>query len=261
MTDVSEGSGLRWRQLGAGEIGGVAALAARCVAVDGGLPLVADEAFLSGRFAGPDVRTLVAAEASGTLVAAAAIRPHKNTDGVPVARATGLVDPSWRGRGLGTRLLDWQLACGADVGVDTGHAAGGTGGSGGVGVAGGLAGGVAGGGLVGGAGGGGVGGAGGGGGAGGTGSLRPAAGRGVAGGGVVTVETESLSPAAERLFASRGLACVFAEDVLRFDLGNVAVPPVRVPPDVVLSPWTDELAPRFFEVYSAAFAERPGFPG
>ena len=203
------GPELHWRELGVGEIGGVAALAARCVAADGGLPLAADEAFLSRRFAGDGVRTLVATEASGRLVAAAAVRPHNTADGVPGARATGFVDPSWRGRGLGARLLDWQLADNTVAGSSV------------------------------------------------AGSTVARVGGGVA----VTVETESVSPAAERLFASRGLTCAFAEDVLRFDLGHVAVPRVRVPPDVVLSPWTAELASRFFEVYSAAFAERPGFPG
>jgi mycothiol synthase len=179
-----------WRDLGADELDSVAALAARCVAADGGLPLVADVLFLRRRFAGEGVRTLVA-EAAGTLVAAAAVRPQDHA-GVREYRATALVDPSWRGRGQGARLLDWQLGATPDA---------------------------------------------------------------------VTVETEALTPAAEQLFASRGLTCTFAEDVLRFDLARTPVPAIGVPDDVVLRPWDAELAPRFFAVYSAAFADRPGFPG
>jgi mycothiol synthase len=185
-----------WRELaaekphGADELDSVAGLAARCVAVDGGLPLVADVSFLRRRFAGEGVRTLVA-EAAGTLVAAAPVGAQ-NHAGVREYRATGLVDPSWRGRGLGARLLDWQL--------------------------------------------------------------DPAS-------GPVTVETEALTPAAEKLFASRGLACTFAEDVLRFEVSGTPVPAIGVPDDVVLRPWDADLAPRFFAAYSAAFADRPGFPG
>ncbi|GAA1756652.1 N-acetyltransferase [Luedemannella helvata] len=205
---------LTWGTLAPGELRAVAALAARCVAADGGLPLVADEAFLARRFAGEGVRTLVA-EAAGSLVAAAATRPQDQ--GV---RATGLVDPDWRGRGLGSRLLDWQLGEGAahaTAGEGAAHATAGEG-----------------------------------------------AARGTAGDGAgrppVTVETEALTPAAERLFATRGLGCVFAEEVLRFDL-DAGAPLSPVPEGVVLRSWDADLAPRFYAVYHAAFAERPGFPG
>jgi len=78
--------------------------------------------------------------------------------------------------------------------------------------------------------------------------------------GAVTVETEGLTGPAADLFASRGLRQVFAEDVRR--LGLVGPPPeVALPAGVRLEPWSADAAPRFFAVYSAAFAERPGFPG
>jgi mycothiol synthase len=75
----------------------------------------------------------------------------------------------------------------------------------------------------------------------------------------VTVETESLTGAAAALFGTRGLRQVFAEDVLRFDLAHPP-PAVALPPGVRLLPWSGAVADRFFAVYAAAFAERPGFP-
>ena len=78
--------------------------------------------------------------------------------------------------------------------------------------------------------------------------------------GTVTVETESLTPAQEDLFASRGLRQVFAEDVMRIDLTG-GVPEAVWPDGTTLHEWTAESAQRFFAVYTAAFRERPGFPG
>ena len=78
--------------------------------------------------------------------------------------------------------------------------------------------------------------------------------------GTVTVETESLTPAQGELFASRGLRQVFAEDVMRIDLTGDVPAPVW-PPGAVLQDWSAETAPRFFAVYTAAFRDRPGFPG
>lgn len=76
----------------------------------------------------------------------------------------------------------------------------------------------------------------------------------------VTVETESLTAEQERLFSARGLRQVFAEDVMRIDLTAV-VPAAVWPVGTTLREWTAESAPRFFQVYEAAFRERPGFPG
>lgn len=76
----------------------------------------------------------------------------------------------------------------------------------------------------------------------------------------MTVETESLTAGAAELFASRGLRQVFAEDVMRFDLTRPP-PDVALPPGVRLENWSAATAYRFFDVYAAAFAERPSFPG
>jgi mycothiol synthase len=75
----------------------------------------------------------------------------------------------------------------------------------------------------------------------------------------VRLESESLTEGAHRLFLSRGLRQTFAEDVMRRDLA--APVDVPVPAGVTLTPWTPELAGRFFAVYEASFRERPGFPG
>jgi mycothiol synthase len=104
---------LTWRPLAAGDIPAVAALAGRCLAADGGLPLVADEPFVRRRYAAEGARGTVAEAADGILVAAGATRP----DGVGV-RVTGLVDPAHRGRGIGARLLDGLLADADDLTAD-----------------------------------------------------------------------------------------------------------------------------------------------
>ncbi|MEV6495066.1 hypothetical protein AB0M20_41565, partial [Actinoplanes sp. NPDC051633] len=75
--------------------------------------------------------------------------------------------------------------------------------------------------------------------------------------GQVTVETEFLTAELSELFGSRGLRQVFAEDVMRFDLGR-PVPEPAWPGGITLSGWDGR---RFFGVYEAAFRERPGFPG
>ena len=43
--------------------------------------------------------------------------------------------------------------------------------------------------------------------------------------------------------------------------GSAAIPPVRAPDKLVLSPWGEADPARFFAVYDAAFRDRPGFPG
>ncbi len=75
----------------------------------------------------------------------------------------------------------------------------------------------------------------------------------------VTVETESLTEAAIALFTSRGLRQVFAEDVLRIE--PAAAAPPRWPVGAELAGWSAATAGRFYQVYEAAFRDRPGFPG
>jgi len=89
-----------WHELTPDDLPAVSALAGRCLATDGGLPLLTDLGFLRARFTAGET---LAASDGANLVAAAATRPALD-------RALGLVDPGWRGRGLGSRLLDWSLA-------------------------------------------------------------------------------------------------------------------------------------------------------
>ncbi|GAB3810544.1 hypothetical protein GCM10027605_49040 [Micromonospora zhanjiangensis] len=173
----------------------VAALAARCLAHDGGLPLAAGESFLGRRFAAPGGAAWGLAADPGELLAAGAVRVEQAADGAHRAVLTGLVDPDHRGRGIGAALLDHGLARAAAL-ADT-----------------------------------------------------------------VTVETEALTGPAADLFAGRGLRRVFAEDVLRFDLARTPLPAAPLPADVRIDTWSAQAAARFFAVYTAAFRDRPGFPG
>nr|MDT0659551.1 GNAT family N-acetyltransferase [Micromonospora sp. DSM 115978] len=96
-----------------GDGGGLVALATRCLAADGGMPLITSPAFLAGRFAA-DAVGWGATDRAGTLVAAGAVRAVQTR--VRRAVFTGLVDPAWRGRGVGAALLDWGLAAAGGLG-------------------------------------------------------------------------------------------------------------------------------------------------
>ena len=84
------------------------ALAARCLAADGGLPLAADPGFLRRRWACPGIANIQARTGAGQLVAAGAVRPTAAGAGAG-ATFVGLVDPAGRGRGLGAHLLGWGM--------------------------------------------------------------------------------------------------------------------------------------------------------
>jgi mycothiol synthase len=95
---------VEWRTLTEEDLGGVAELAQRCQAADGGLPWTVSASFLGQRYAG-DGGVAVGATVGGRLVAAGALRP---TDGGPAV--VGHVDPAHRGSGLGADLLDRLLS-------------------------------------------------------------------------------------------------------------------------------------------------------
>jgi mycothiol synthase len=77
---------------------------------------------------------------------------------------------------------------------------------------------------------------------------------------VIVVESDSLTDDADALFASRGLRQVFAEEVMRMDLATQVLPGPAWPAGTRLVDWSGETAARFHAVYVAAFRERPGFP-
>jgi mycothiol synthase len=103
------GDAASWPPLAGDDFDDVVALAARCLAVDGGLPLAADPSFLGRRWVTP--ATVAVRDDDGRLIAAAAVR-----DG---SVFVGLVDPAARGRGIGAALLDWGLDRNSSVTVET----------------------------------------------------------------------------------------------------------------------------------------------
>lgn len=74
------------------------------------------------------------------------------------------------------------------------------------------------------------------------------------------VETEMLTAEQDALFRERGLRQTFGEDVMRAELVP-ALGWTPLPAAVRLREWSTQLAAQFFAVYTAAFADRPGFPG
>jgi len=103
MTDF-----VTWAPLPFDDEAELVALAARCLAADGGLPLAVDPTFLRRRWRVPGIPTLQGRDRGGRLVAAGAVRPTSTTAGG--VTFCGLVDPGVRARGLGSHLLAWGLS-------------------------------------------------------------------------------------------------------------------------------------------------------
>jgi mycothiol synthase len=102
---------LRWRPLGASDGAELVALAGRCLAADGGLPLAATAEFLARRYGGDKTATLAGFTPAGRLVAVTSVRWLAG----PVSVVVGQVAPACRSRGLGAWLLDWSLETKRDV--------------------------------------------------------------------------------------------------------------------------------------------------
>jgi mycothiol synthase len=102
------GDAASWRPLAEDDFDDLVALAARCLAADGGLPLAADPSFLRRRWVMPAVAVR---DDGGRLIAAGAVRDE--------SVFVGLVDPAARGRGIGAALLDWGLDRNSSVTVET----------------------------------------------------------------------------------------------------------------------------------------------
>lgn len=220
-------------------------LVRRCRAADGGMPLVTEPWFLRGRWLAAGTMAFEARD-GGALIAAAAVRP---SPGGPMI--SGLVDPAFRGQGLGSRLLDAALAAATDLAASvapssaiapSGAASSGVPSSTATSVAtpstvpGDLAVGEA--------------------GAGDQSGVTSAGSPGAA----VTVECEGLTAGAAELFASRGLLQVFGEDVMRIKVAAEDGFVAGWPDGAEVVDWSAETAERFHAVYAASFRDRPGFP-
>ncbi|WP_020580393.1 GNAT family N-acetyltransferase [Actinopolymorpha alba] len=96
---------LEWRQLHRSDLSQLGELAGRCVRADGGSTEAGTEEFIGRCYLLPGKQTIGALDSAGRVVAAAAVRA---CDGR--LDAAGQVDPAWRGRGLGRRLLDWTIS-------------------------------------------------------------------------------------------------------------------------------------------------------
>ena len=77
------------------------------------------------------------------------------------------------------------------------------------------------------------------------------------GDGPVQFVLDSVSPEAESLFAELGMHRIFAETVMRHSLRSI--PFVRLSPDIVTLPFTDDTSEAFHHAYAASFADQPGY--
>lgn len=94
-----------WGRLDDADLDNLVALAGRCLAADGGLPLTAEPAFVRRRWAAEGSTTRIGRDGRGRLIAAGGARPTGDATTV-----TTLVDPGVRERGYAAELLDWGLA-------------------------------------------------------------------------------------------------------------------------------------------------------
>lgn len=79
------------------------------------------------------------------------------------------------------------------------------------------------------------------------------------------VACEDLTDSVTAHYTAQGYTLAFAEDVMRRDVSDVSdLPAADLPARVTLAAWSNasaEIVSAFFTAYSAAFADRPGFPG
>jgi mycothiol synthase len=100
--------GLTWRFLEEADLSAVASLAAECQKTDGGLPLMATEAFLRERYWNTEPRATLGAFAdTGQLIAYTALQRENRSQEVRIT-TIGQVHPQYRRQGIGTFLMQWM---------------------------------------------------------------------------------------------------------------------------------------------------------
>jgi mycothiol synthase len=75
------------------------------------------------------------------------------------------------------------------------------------------------------------------------------------------VVSECLTGSEQQRWEAAGYPLVFEELAMERDLSGVSVARSRWPDGATLLEWSDDTASASFDVYQAAFRERPGFPG
>lgn len=103
--------GLHWRPLIASDAPGVYDLCQRTEEADDAIHRTSHmeiAEMVEGRHGRDCIDTIVGVDSSQTIVAVATVRVLRNLDEMAVAVISAVVDPSWRGRGIGRSLLFWQ---------------------------------------------------------------------------------------------------------------------------------------------------------
>lgn len=175
-------SQLEWSTTTEADVEALVRLGSACLERDGGLPDIAEPEHMRATFLTDTA--ISGRDELGDIVAAAAVGLTAGGG----RTATGLIDPTVMGQGIGLELADW-------VTRQTG--------------------------------------------------------------GPVQFVLDSVSPEAESLFAELGLHRVFAETVMRHSLRSV--PFVRLSPDIVTLPFTDDTSEAFHHAYAASFGDRSGY--
>lgn len=74
------------------------------------------------------------------------------------------------------------------------------------------------------------------------------------------ISCENLTDETIALYKEQGFTLLFSEEIMRYDL-SLSVPQIIKAPSLSYKSWNAHTAHDFFDVYQAAFRERPGFPG